>query len=267
MTTNMTDRDKKLLYILGFIVIIFLFILIADRPLFRTIRATNKEIETEQETHDTIAMKLARMDTVTAYRDAIQEKVSVYAERYYPKMDSTGIDDLLTGYVLGNGLKAVNLYIDMPKEPISLLPYVNSEAYKNLEQTTIEGAGSPNEEQVTAFTDSLSSSGQVDIEESSDQVSDTALSGVYAAGVTLTAYGNEQKLKALLDQLFADQSLRVQSYNWSFVEGSGFSYVDGQLVELAETDRMLEVSLQVLMYDKDSYVEQTPQEDTEGQEQ
>jgi hypothetical protein len=67
MTTQaMTDRDKKLLYMLGFIVIIFLFVIIADRPLFRKIRATNKEIVKEQETHDTIELKLSRMERINA---------------------------------------------------------------------------------------------------------------------------------------------------------------------------------------------------------
>ena len=266
MTTNMTARDKKLLYILGFIVIIFLFILIADRPLFRKIRATNEEIAKEQATHDTIEMKLKRMDMVEEYRDAIQQKVDLYAKRYYPMMDSTRIDDLLTGYVLDHGLKAVNLYIDMPKEPILQKPYTYSEEAKKQEEAEQAGEQETGEAQVEAFTAGLSGDEKVDFEESSDQVSDTTLSGVYAAGVTLTAYGNETKLKAMLDQLFADQSLRVTGYTWGNIAGSGLSYVDGQIVELSETDRQLDVTLQVLMYDENAYVETAPESGQDGEE-
>ncbi len=265
MTANMTDRDKKLLYALGFIVIIFLFILIADRPLLNEIRSANREIELEQETHDTMEMKLSRMDMVKGYRDAVSEKVSRYAERYYPAMDPAAIDDLLTGYVLGNDLKAVNLYIDMSQDPILLEPYVNSGAAQNRRDVADDQAGALDEAWVEAFTSGLSGNEQVDLEKNADTIWDTSLSGVYAATVSLTAYGNESKLRALLDQLFGDSSLRVISYTVGDIPGTGFSYVDGQIVELAETDSQLDVTLQVLMYDAGAYPEMMPREDVETQ--
>ena len=267
MTTNMTERDKKLLYMLGFIVIIFAFVIIAIRPTFRRIRETNKKIETEQATHDMIEQKISRKALVNEYKDKIQAKVDLYATRYYPKMDSTQVDELLTGYVLSRGLKAVNLFIDMPTDPIVLTPYqFSEEAARQAEQET-DGVevGSPDEAQIEAFTQGLAS-GSVDLEQNSNLVTDTALSGVYAASVNLTAYGKESQLKDLMDQLFEDQSLRVTGYSWSGVDSLGFSYVDGQLVELTENDRQLDVSLQVLMYDADAYVEPVTPQDEETQE-
>ncbi len=258
MTTQaMTDRDKKLLYMLGFIVIIFLFVIIADRPLFRKIRATNKEIVKEQETHDTIELKLSRMELINAYKEQIDSKVGLYSTRYYPVMDSTQIDDLLTGYVLSEGLKAMDLYINMPKEAVVLPPYAYSEAAKENNGSGSSEGGSPDQAQVDAFTTALSEEGSVDVDESASQVVDTSLSGVYAAEVSVTAFGGEQKLKGLLDKLFRDQSLRVQSYQWQDSPGQGFSYVDGQLVEMTDADRKLNVQLQVLMYDENAYVQQT----------
>ncbi len=269
MKTEMTERDKKLLYMLGFIVIIFLFVIIADRPLFRKIRATNKEIETEQATHDTIEMKLARMSVVEGYRQQIGEKVDLYAKRYYPMMDSTQIDDLLTGRVLELGLKAVDLYIDMPKETVILLPYQYSEAWDGLteEQIAAGGGADPDYEQVEQFTDTLQSGEAPDIEETSDQVYDTSLSGVKAAQVSMKAFGNEASLKVLLDKLIADQSLRVTGYTWEVIPGSGFSYVDGQIVELSETDKQLRIELQVLMYDENAYVESTIRDENEDEDE
>ena len=253
----MTERDKKLLYMLGFIVIIFLFIIIADRPLFRKIRATNAEIEKEQETYDMIKMKQSRMELVESYKDQIDEKVDLYVTRYYPVMDSTKVDDLLTGYVLKEGLKAVDLYIEMPEEAVVLLPYTYSEAAAQASEAASEEAGNPDYAQVEAFTDTLNGEGQVDVDESADMVADTSLSGVYAADVSLTAFGGETKLKALLDKLLSDQSLRVSSYQWMDSPGAGFSYVDGQVVEMTEADRRLNVRLQVLMYDENAYVDTT----------
>ncbi|MCR4691590.1 MAG: hypothetical protein K5739_09625 [Lachnospiraceae bacterium] len=264
MTTAMTERDKKLLYMLGFIVIIFLFIIIADRPLFRKIRATNKEIAQAQEIHDEMEMKISRMAMVEAYKQQIEERVSRYTERYYPMMDSTAIDDLLTGYVLDRGLKAVDLYIDMPKEAMILPPYQYSEAWQMIAGAAVDGtvSTSPDQAKVDAFTSNLNSGEDVDIEGSADAVTDTALSGVYGANVSLTAYGKEEDLKNLLDQLCENRSIRVTQYNWGDIPGTGFSYVDGQIVELKETDRQLTVSLQFMMYDENAYVQmQLPEEE------
>ncbi|MCR5418865.1 MAG: hypothetical protein K6E84_08110 [Lachnospiraceae bacterium] len=267
MTTNMTERDKKLLYMLGYIVIIFSFVIIAIRPTFRRIRETNKQIETEQATHDMIEQKISRKALVNEYKDKIQEKVDLYATRYYPKMESTKVDELLTGYVLSRGLKAVNLFIDMPNDPISLPPYQFSEEAARQAEQEVSGTevGTPDEAQIEAFTQGLAS-GSVDLEQNSNLVTDTALSGVYAASVNLTAYGKESQLKDLMDQLFKDQSLRVISYGYSTVDSLGFSYVDGQLVELTENDRQLDVNLQVLMYDADAYVEPEISQEQEAEE-
>lgn len=255
-TQGMTERDKKLLYMLGFIVIIFLFIIIADRPLFRKIRETNKEIAKEQETHDTIELKLSRMELINAYKEQIDSKVSLYSARYYPVMDSTQIDDLLTGYVLSEGLKAMDLYINMPNEAVVLPAYAYSEAAKENSAASGE-SGSPDQAQVDAFTAALSEEGGVDVDESASHVLDTSLSGVYAAEVSLTAFGGEQKLKSLVEKLYRDQSLRVEGYQWQDSPGQGFSYIDGELVEMTDADRKLNVQLQVLMYDENAYVSQT----------
>ncbi len=261
----MTERDKKLLYMLGFIIIIFMFVIVADRPLFRKIRATNEEIEKEQATHDEIEMKLSRMDLVKSYKEQIDSKVQVYAERYYPIMDSTQIDDLLTGYVLSEGLKAVDMYINIPDETVVLKPYKYSEAAKKLEseEESQESAntGNPDQDQVDAFTSSLNDSGQVDVDESADKVVDTSLSGVYAVDVSLKAFGSESRLKGLVDKLMKDQSLRVVSYQWQEAPGAGFSYVDGQVVEMTEADRSISIDIQLYMYDEDAYVEQMPAEE------
>ena len=264
-TQGMTDRDKKLLYMLGFIVIIFLFVIVADRPLFRKIRATNAEIAREQDTHDTIELKLSRKELLNTYKEQIDERVDKYVVRYYPMMDSTQVDDLLTGYVLGEGLKAVNLFIDMPKDAVILPPYPYSNAAGESEETfdseDAYDSSDPDIEQVEAFTNSLNSGEMIDVDESAEMTDNTALSGVYAAGVNLTAFGAEAKLKSLLDKLMADQSLRVVSYQWQEAPGAGFSYVDGELIELDETDKQLSVSLQVFMYDEDAYVDTMPAAD------
>ena len=78
---------------------------------------------------------------------------------------------------------------------------------------------------------------------------DTSRAGVYAATVTIDAYGTPDNLQKLLDDLVANPSIRVTGFNWRETAGSGFSYVDGQLVELEEKDMQLQINLEVYMYD------------------
>ena len=63
MTTGITARDKKLLYMLGIIVIVSLFYIIGIRPLNRKIAKLDDQIDDAQVEHDTIKMKLYQLDT------------------------------------------------------------------------------------------------------------------------------------------------------------------------------------------------------------
>ena len=58
MTTGITARDKKLLYMLGLIVIAALFFIIGIRPLNRKISKIDEKLDDAQVLHDSIKMKI-----------------------------------------------------------------------------------------------------------------------------------------------------------------------------------------------------------------
>ncbi len=250
MNSTMTERDKKLLYMLGFIIIIFFFIIAFIRPLLRAINKNNEAIAEAQVVHDEIELKMERLPVLEAYKEKVSKKVDGYAKRYYEVMDSTKIDELLTGYVLGHGLKAVNLYIDMPKESEVLVAYINSDEWEE-EVNNVSSSVSVTDEEYDAF--GISSAPVIEdlnsLDDAVDEVMDTSRAGIYAATVTIDAYGTPENLQKLLDDLVANPSIRVTGFNWLETAGSGFSYVDGQLVELEEKDMQLQINLEVYMYD------------------
>ena len=69
MSTGITARDKKLLYMLGLIVIAALFFIIGIRPLNRKITALDERIDDAQVLHDSIKMKIFQLDMIEEFKE------------------------------------------------------------------------------------------------------------------------------------------------------------------------------------------------------
>ncbi|MCR4717931.1 MAG: type II secretion system protein M, partial [Lachnospiraceae bacterium] len=134
MNTNITERDKKLLYGLGIIVIVALFFIIAIRPLSKSINAKQEKIEEEQITHDVMQTKIQYNSVVQAYVETMTKNVEEKSKRYYKVMDSSAVDRIFTNYALDHSLVVSNLSISMPEETVLFGPYPYSESYKLQEQ-------------------------------------------------------------------------------------------------------------------------------------
>ena len=271
MTTGITARDKKLLYMLGIIVIAALFFIIGIRPTNRKIKTIDKEIDDAQVIHDTIKMKMFQLGTIQAFKNNAEDKAVELSSRYYDMMVPAEVDKLITNKALSYGLKVNNLNIKSSNEPVSLLAYTNSEAYA-LHQKAMEdaillqnttGASSTSESSTTGVDSSngdsavSSDDGMVDIEVlasiNSDSgvysVEDTTSADVYVTSMVLDVYGSRDKAQALLDDIIKNQSLRVTSYEWTQMTTLPYQYVDGQLVPVAQEngDRLI-ISFDMYMY-------------------
>jgi type II secretory pathway component PulM len=127
MTTQITSRDKKLLYILGIIVIVAMFYILGIRPLNKKIDKTSVKLDDAQITHDTIEAKLYHLEIIKSFEEKAMTMAEELSSRYYEKMPSSDVDKLITNKALGHGLKVINLGIRTGKEPVVYNPYVNSE--------------------------------------------------------------------------------------------------------------------------------------------
>ena len=128
MESTLTARDKKLLYMLGFIVIAFVFGWILMRPIIKSINKTTESIASAQALKQQNETKVMGMMTAQMLIEKYEEDLATATEEYYAPMDSSEIDKMFTMYVLEFGLSAKDLLITMPTEALEEVPYKYSEA-------------------------------------------------------------------------------------------------------------------------------------------
>ena len=283
MTTGITARDKKLLYMLGLIVIAALFFIIGIRPLNRKISAIEEKVDDAQVLHDSIKMKLYQLGMIEEFKESAEKMAKELSSRYYERQVAADVDKLVTNKALGYGLKVNNLSIQSSKEPVALLAYANSEAWA-LKEGAMEAAANAEAEEKDSSTDKKSdkedkksdkkdkdsseddskkaSEGMVDIEtiasinneEGIYNVEDTTGADVYATTLMLDVYGPHDKAQAMLDEIIANKSFRVLSYQWSESTEFPYEYVDGELVQVVQenSDRLI-INFDMYMYDGSAF--------------
>ena len=273
MTTEITARDKKLLYGLGIIVIVALFYIIGIRPLDRKIKKTKTQKAVTQVEFDTAKMKLFQLDTLTEFEENAIQKTNELSARYYKPMVSAEVDRMFTKKALGYGLKVNNLYIKSGSNPVALLAYSYSQAFKDhtdameylqakevatTEATTEASTEKGAEVTTTPTTDSslvdVETLGAINSEFGMHTVSDTTPADVYATRVTLDVYGDKEKAQSLLDELIKDKSLKVYAYVWSDYNAAPVRYENGELVAVNGANyKKLIIDFDMYMYNSERF--------------
>ncbi|MBO6016287.1 MAG: type II secretion system protein M [Lachnospiraceae bacterium] len=258
---GITERDKKLLYVLGLIVIVALFFVIGIRPLNQRINKLEKKIAEAQELHDTIKMKLFQLDMLETFRVTCEEKVRELSSGYYEKMLPAEVDRLITDRALRYGLRVNNLRINTAREPVNLLPYVNSEAWKEEKEALLETEEAPaaSDESVEGLVD-VDALASIHADDGIYAVTDTTAAEVYATTMELDVAGDVQQERRLLDELIKNESMRVLSYEWTDMTSLPYQYVNGELTHIGgENGRRLVVRFDLYMYDGSDYAALTDQ--------
>lgn len=128
ITTEITDRDKKLLLFLAIFVIVVVFGFFIIRPLAETDAALKEELAVQEELQIRTQQKLMLLPSMQANVEKTEEELAAVAEDFYPVMKSQEIDKLLTGIVLSWGLESRQLVIQMPEGEMILDPFYASQA-------------------------------------------------------------------------------------------------------------------------------------------
>lgn len=150
----LTERDKKLLVLLGLFLIIVVFGYFVMLPMYEHLG----EIQTELETAETEKMeretKIMMLPTTKTSLNMLKEQLSESVSVYYKEMPSQEIDRLLTFIVLDHDLQAKQLTISMPEDYCSLSPFAPSELAAQYEETSMLG--------IKVVAASMSMSGDID---------------------------------------------------------------------------------------------------------
>ena len=265
MQTKMTERDKKLLFALVIIVIVFVIGYLGIYPLVKSVREINKEIEEQEALQSENEIKLTNLTIIQVDNE---EDIIEKRKDFYPVMAASDIDKLLTGKALSYNLYSYDLDIDVNDTVVSLVPYQYSDRGENDDTDASED---DQEDAVDAvdYLDNTYSSGSNSSGSSSGGSTDTgdassdsdgtttdmSAVGIYVAYVNMRLGGNRADLEKFLDDMVASgEKVRVVSYSWT--EGRQLDYNNDGTYNLV-TEKVLDISLELYMSDPGDEVEGT----------
>ncbi len=272
MEATLTARDKKLLYMLGFIVIAFVFGWILIRPIVKSINKTTESITSAQALKQQNENKVMGLTGAQILVEKFNDELAETTEEYYAPMDSSEIDKMFTMYVLEFGLSAKDLLITMPTEMLEEVPYKYSEAriaYDKQEESSSSSMDS-DEEEISELSSTLAGKEESSSSDASDSieafmsytktaleafseknmaVKDTIASGISAADVTIVLTGNEFRSQKLLDDILVKPSMRVTGFAWDDLPPVVHTYEDGSVEVMDTGEKMLTIRLKLYMYD------------------
>ena len=180
-TGAMTERDKTLLSAMAIAILLVVLGWFVFKPLVEQNIELNKHAAELESQRADAQDKLSMLENERNLNDSMMQQYLAATDSFYPMMQSTEIDRLLTSMVLGRGLAAVNLSITMPQDLTDVKPY----------QYSVDGV------------------------QTQDDSADTA-SGVYAATVSMSISGSKADLQQFIDTLYTDApAIRIVSYAWN----------------------------------------------------
>lgn len=263
MQTKMTERDKKLLFALVIIVIVFVIGYLGIYSLVKSVREINKEIEEQEALQSENEIKLTNLTIIQVDNEKMEEDIIEKRKDFYPVMAASDIDKLLTGKALSYNLYSYDLDIDVNDTVVSLVPYQYSDRG---EDDDTDASEDDREDAVDAvdyldntYSSGSSSGGSTDtgdaLSDSDGTTTDMSAVGIYVAYVNMRLGGNRAYLEKFLDDMVASgEKVRVVSYSWT--EGRQLDYNNDGTYNLV-TEKVLDISLELYMSDPGDEVEET----------
>ena len=252
---ELTKRDKKLLILLGIILVVTGFVFLAIKPLAVRLKETKANLEKEEELREINQKKISLYSDLADYDDALHKKIEKNVEDFYEMMTSEEIDRMLTDMALGYHLEARNLDIQIPEEEEKLEPYVFSEAAKNkLENDSgyesISGAAGMYDVEAMMEEKSMLSEDAKDTQEEETEAieEDTLTFGIHTAQISMQLSGSEENLKAMLENLLKkNKSLRLTGYSF---DRNYNVYAGEYLGSVVRTENVLNITMEIYMYEE-----------------
>ena len=279
LNSTLTARDKKLLYMLVFIVIIFLFGWYLIRPLYKKTVEDQEKIIVASSLQAANETKVIGLSSLKNLNDKFAADLSESTSDYYDYMDSSEIDKLVTSYILKQGLLARDLTIAMPNEYVSESPYiysgitVNNSTVSDSSYDEITAVEAGDEKKDTDEEKTKSSSYYKDAvlgfltgyhpedisivaspmesyasgQRSADS---TQSSEILCVQLSIVVEGDPKIEQAVIDDLTHNPSLRVTGFNWIDLDPVTFILEDGSIAVVESELSQLQISVNLYMKDK-----------------
>lgn len=216
MQTNLSKKDKFTIAIVLFAGLAFALIWFLIRPTITSIITINDEIEQAEITQTEYKNKIMFLSSAEAVYGKAVEDLNESTADFYPVMDSSEVDHMVTSYVLESGLFAENLLINMPSGAVVESPY----AYADVAQTGAAPVASDEDSDDAA--DTTTAIGSSDLlspyNNARHNARSTEPSGVQCASITLVVTGSRGTCQAFIDDMSSKPAMRITGFSWSRVD-------------------------------------------------
>lgn len=264
MKTTMTERDKKLLVGMLIGVIIVAVGYWGILPQVKQYRALSSKIEKEENIKKLNKTKILNKGTIEGQADNYEQLISERCDEFYPIMNSSEIDRMMTEMATDNNLNVYDLNFNMPSDPTARLAYQNSELYL-WQQDMIKEYNSGKKESSSSDDLLSDSSGEKDDKENSSKknskeetqqdVMKSVMGGeeggyqpntdIYAVPVTITVGGSIEDLERFMEHLNSlEKRTLVVGYSWGEFRDIIKRDLDGNIISStsSETDNSVDAT-------------------------
>lgn len=261
--SNLNDKDKKTIALVLGAAVVFMFCWFGIRPAVNDILELDGDIDTARLTQTEYKNKIINLSSAEVVFNKAVTDLTSSTEDYYPIMQSSDIDRMMTSYVLGFGLYPESMNITMPTDTVVEAPY----AYSDIQLPSVIAAPTPTPAPVATTTPAAANNGdastqvpeQVDslfvpYNNARSSTVSTASSGVYCVSLSYTVTGTPEDCQALIDDLSVKPSIRLTGFEWSQLDPVAVLDEEEGTIEYVESDMVrLRVDFNLYMSDIADY--------------
>lgn len=261
--SNLNDKDKKTIALVLGAAVVFMFCWFGIRPAVNDILELDGDIDTARLTQTEYKNKIINLSSAEVVFNRAVTDLTSSTEDYYPIMQSSDIDRMMTSYVLGFGLYPESMNITMPTDTVVEAPY----AYSDIQLPSVIAAPTPTPAPVATTTPAAANNGdastqvpeQVDslfvpYNNARSSTVSTASSEVYCVSLSYTVTGTPEDCQALIDDLSVKPSIRLTGFEWSQLDPVAVLDEEEGTIEYVESDMVrLRVDFNLYMSDIADY--------------
>ena len=218
LQTNLSKKDKMTIAIVLFAGVVFAFVWFLIKPTITSIITVSDKIEQAELTQTQYKNKLINLASGEAIYDKTVSDFKDSTSHFYPVMDSSEIDRMVTSYVLKSGLFAEDLTIKMPKKPVEEKPYIYSSLYSSQSRRAEVASITATTTNTSGKKSSTSDSLITPYNTMRASAASTATSGVQCVELTIVVTGTNKTCQALIDDLCTKPAVRITGFAWETVD-------------------------------------------------
>lgn len=202
LQTNLNEKDKKTIAVVLFAALIFAIVWFLIKPTVTAITTTSDKIEQAEITKTQYQNKIMYLSSSEALYEKAVTDLSESTADFYPVMDSSEIDRMVTSYVLNSGLFSESLSIQMPSGNVEERPYAYSKITSSHSTSSVTTNNNGAETLLAPY------------DSARNNTNSTSSSGVQCVGLSITMTGSQAACQAMIDDLCTKPAVRITGFSW-----------------------------------------------------